>query len=199
MKDHFVFVYGALMANPYFRERAVPGKIKDHQIVMKVKGIKPFEPSFAVIEESPGEEAWGLIVQISEMEWKQRSTHEIVYMERELEAYDREGKRFSVKTLFLQKKEDGYPHEVNPSKRYSKILFDCARAFDFPLSVQKHYELFVQNGNGWSNRLKWAITLIRLLIPFFGKWGAYAVVMGGIFFLAFVVLFFFWKGFESYF
>jgi len=98
----YVFVYGALMSESIIRRSGVAARVNDHRVAFKVKGVPPWEPSFANLEPHPKSEAWGVVVELSALQWKELSNHELSYSDSHVTAITEGGASSAVCDSYSQ-------------------------------------------------------------------------------------------------
>ena len=170
------FVYGALMMSAKVLKNARAAYIKDHAVEMCLKSSSSFlEPSFAVLFPKKGAIAWGVIVELSDQEWRSISAHEESYHLNHLVAYDREGNASEIQA-FVSK--NVYNSEINPSSRYARMLYRASVKYHFPEEVSSRYYQMMKNGNKITRIVFWYSPLVKKLIPYIGARRARKYVSG---------------------
>lgn len=169
-----VFVYGALMHKLEPEQKPVGAKIKDHRVSFKLKGISGLEPSFALLVPSPGDEAWGVLALFDKSGWKKASKHEVRYREVELEATIAPG--LSKKcVVLLEKVRPSNRKEINPSARYSNMLYKAAVKYGFPEEVANQYKQFKDQGDKRTLFMPWVMPCHKKIRPYFSMHMAYTI------------------------
>ncbi len=160
-----VFVYGSLMSK---YKNGVTAFLPDHRISFIVKGTSWFEPSFATLVFSPGEIAWGVVIEIPEIEWKEHLKREISYLPKTIEVY--QGKqKINCIAFFLDKTTLTLKKEIGPSARYANLLYQGALHHQLPEKVISRYQQLQETGNPWTKRLTFLFPLARLFVPLVGR------------------------------
>ena len=164
----YVFVYGALMLHKTALKSGVAAHVNDHAICFNHIGINRLEPSFANIEESEGDRAWGVLVDFSEEDWLGIRRRELSYKVIDVTTITLDNKKYLCKTLTLM---DRFRSVENPpSARYGKILLEGAKYHNLPDIVLERYESYYKNGHKATLRLgpflyplsRMAVIIIRL-------------------------------------
>lgn len=139
------FVYGSLMTDETALKSGKAAFVRDHAVRFTHVGLPPVEPSFANIEWSPGDVAWGVIVDFDDGTWKEIQKRELSYSVIKVMAETPGGEACECETFTLKGILRG--RERPPSARYAKMLLDGARRHNFPQDVVERYEKYYRNGN----------------------------------------------------
>jgi len=167
------FVYGSLMLHNKALRSGKAAYINDHEICFNHIGISKWEPSFANIEKSEGNRAWGVLVDFQHEIWTEIKKDEFSYIEINVIAIAMDEKRYRCTTLTLMEKFKDL--EKPPSARYAKMLWEGAKYHRIPDAVLKKYEGYYRKGHKgtlWLGPVRFPIFWIaRLLIRLMVKSG----------------------------
>lgn len=181
-----VFVYGALMNTKIFKRRGDAARLDNHQLSFTIKGLKPWEPAFAELIEMPGQQAWGVVAEVTVYEWHKLRRHEISYREKSIVVQTKENK--SIECVALVQKAPHSNQAANPSARYMRILYRSAIYYQFPETTISYYEKLYEKGNPVTLYLPWVLPLTKLLIPYLGSKKSFYISFIGVPVLVFVAL-----------
>lgn len=135
------FVFGALMVHRRALEQGEAASVRDHAVRFVVGGVRR-EPSFASLVEAPGEEAWGVVVPFTPLDWLVVRVKEFGYRTRPVVARTRAGREIPCRALFV------FPflrvEERPPSARYARLLLRGAEHHGLPEHVVERYRRFAQ-------------------------------------------------------
>lgn len=130
------FVFGALMVHRRALERGEAACVRDHAVRFVVGGVRR-EPSFASLVEAPGEEAWGVVVPFTPLDWIWVRMKEFGYRARPVVATTKAGREVACRALFV------LPFlaapERPPSARYARLLLRGAEHHGLPGAVVERY------------------------------------------------------------
>lgn len=175
MKNKKIFVYGGLMAKHKDKQTAFPAYLKGYKVSFEVKGLKPFEPSFATLTTKINSKAYGIIITLSESKLKNYIAHEISYETKNIVAIDMKGTPHECIALFLKK--PGYKNEVSPSARYAHQLHKGGKYHELPEEVLNSYLKLKKNGNKFTYYLRFLFPLYLKCIPWVGRYIAFYGIM----------------------
>ena len=151
-----VFVYGALMIRPDVLAHGERASVADHAVRFTMGGVRVLEPSFAALEDAPGETAWGVVVDFDEARWRRLRRQELTYVERAVTAKTSREDRVPCIALFAHK--IFRRAERPPSARYAGMLLAGAEHHRLPSEVVERYRALAENGTRWSLRLQRALS-----------------------------------------
>lgn len=184
-----VFVYGALMAKLKKSQHPIAAKVDGYKVSFELRGIPGWEPSFALLVPAPDEEAWGVLTTVNKKDWKKARKHELSYKETPLIATIGPGLQKNCIALTAKRPRKENLKEINPSARYSRMLYRSAIKYSFPPMVIQKYKILFEQGNrrtlylGW-----WLIPVIKKLLPHVGLKKAFWLSLGAFVLLAMLVL-----------
>jgi len=145
------FVYGSLMTHEVALEKGFAGFVKDHAIGFTHIALSKWEPSFANLEISEGDKAWGVIVDFNPAVWKKIKRREISYVSKQVVVNTPDGKEFECETFVLANFFRGDEHP--PSSRYAKMLLKGAEHHKLPETVIQEYKELFKKGHKGSLRV----------------------------------------------
>ncbi|TNF65712.1 MAG: gamma-glutamylcyclotransferase [Gammaproteobacteria bacterium] len=167
-KTNKYFVYGALMHNKIIRRKGKAAYLPGYMIQFSIKGIPLIEPGFATLVPAPGDQAWGVMVELNERDWVKMSSHEVSYQLDTTLAYDLDYQAHEVKAL-LPKPKAHQPRTWKPSSRYARMLYYASCHFHFPEDVKARYREAYLKGNKVTRYIPWFTPTIKKSIARFGK------------------------------
>jgi hypothetical protein len=142
------FVYGALMVHPHVLAQGVRASVPEHAVRFTARGMRFLEPSFAALEEAPGETAWGVLVELADDAWRRIRRRELAYLERTVMAQT--AGEEPVESIALFNRRGFRCAERPPSARYAGLLLRGAERHALPSEVVERYRKLAETGTRWS-------------------------------------------------
>lgn len=165
------------MTHPLVKARGKAAFIKDYSVDFWIRGRVRLEPGFLSLRERPGEVGWGVLVPLTEKEWRSISGHEAAYSLSDLTVHLRDDAAINAKGLVTHLSLLETP--VIPSARYARKLVKAAKHYSLPDEVLEYYQRMQKQGSKKSLLISPLFPLIRKLIPHLGvKRAFYTAVIG---------------------
>lgn len=175
------FIYGSLMANEKIIKTGTSAYLKDYKVAFLLKGPSRFEPSFALLQTAPGHKAWGVMVELTDQQWKNIARHEVMYQLQTVLITTAEDHQQHIVNVLMAKEISCQNSPILPSARYSQLLRKGAERFALPLEVQRYYEKCESRASSFSQRLNWMMPVVKRLTPMLGfnrAWWATSMSLG---------------------
>jgi len=129
-------------------------------------GVPWIEPCFANLEPAPGEQAHGVLMEMTPEEWEALIAHEDGYVVGSFEACTTGESGLACVSLTIGPKEHG--EERAPSARYACRLAEGARLHQLPSEVIHRYEHLAKTGSKLSTGLQVFVGPVGALVPYVG-------------------------------
>lgn len=151
------------MNHPVGRKRGCRAKSLNCGIRFNHVGLNGFEPTFANLEQFDGEEAWGVLLNVSKETFEELIHAEPSYylIPVRVEGPDREVVEAQTLTLYDFRK--GAQEQI-PSARYARLLWKGAVFHELPKDVTDRYYRLFKNGPKMTLYFKPVFALLRPLI-----------------------------------
>ncbi|ALA24523.1 hypothetical protein AVI51_00475 [Piscirickettsia salmonis] len=162
------FIYGSLMANEKIIKQGYSAYINDYKIAFLLKGPSRLEPSFAVLHREPGEQAWGVMVELTDDEWHHIARHEVMYQLITASITTAMDHQQHLVSVLMAKEGVSSSEAILPSARYAKLLRVGAERFALPVEVQRYYKKCETKASSLSLLFYWLMPMVKRLTPFLG-------------------------------
>ncbi|WP_416431067.1 gamma-glutamylcyclotransferase [Piscirickettsia salmonis] len=162
------FIYGGLMANEKIIKQGYSAYINDYKIAFSLKGPSRLEPSFALLHHELGEQAWGVMVELTDDEWHHIARHEVMYQLITVSVTTAVDHQQHLVSVLMAKESVSSSEAILPSARYVKLLRVGAERFALPVEVQRYYKKCETRASSLSLLFYWLMPMVKRLTPFLG-------------------------------